>query len=265
MPATNDASAELPPPPELMTPNTTTNASAPKSDPNAVPADAPPPDENFPPLPESTDADAAPPELSPEMESANVPATGPSLGASTEFSSAKELKDMGMEARLNAKELVLWLYFGGSYGSVSPKGVTTTTTSSTGTPGGLGYNAGIGWMLSGNLQMAVDFVGTPQTTTATVDSAMVGIGPKLGFISVMALFGVQSAHSFTDPSQGKLALMAYGVMGGLDIIFSHSKDSRVSYGFAPQVYYITPQASIGGYTQLGASVSLRIYGYENAF
>lgn len=274
------ADATLPELPELLAPEQTTEAAAPKTDPKAeteaavepslVPEDAlPAVDENFPPLPEesaaatqlSPDMAEAPPALTPEAEPAqSTPAR------SSQFSSHTELMDLGMEERLKTKELVLWLYFGGSYGSVDAKGVlASTSTTTSGSPGGIGYNAGLGWMLSGNLQMGLDFVGTPRTTTTTVDSAMFGIGPKLGFISIMALLGAQNGENIVNVGAGKNVLMAYGLKGGIDIILGHAKDSRVSYGIAPEVYYITPQTSIGGYTQLGATVAFRIYGYENIF
>lgn len=249
-----DGGAELPPPPEVLAPEPELTAEAPSEAPTEVPAD-----EDFPPLPPES---AASTEMSPEMMEAEV-APPPPMAPPTRFSSNSELMDLGVEERMKAKELVLWLYFGGSYGSVSAKGVTSST-STQGDPGGIGYNAGFGAMLSENLQMALDFVGTPRTTTTTVDSAMFGIGPRFGFISVMALVGVQRGENITNQS-GKNDLMAYGVKGGIDIILGHSKNSRVSYGLSPEVYYITPQAAVGGYNQLGATVSFRIYGYENAF
>lgn len=261
MPATSDEAsagggAELPPPPEVLAPEPVLSAEAPAESPTEVPVD-----EDFPPLPPES---AASTESSPEMMEAET-TPPPLMPSSTQFSSNRELMDLGVEDRVKVKELVLWLYFGGSYGSVAAKGVTTSTTTTTqGDPGGIGYNAGLGGMLSENLQMALDFVGTPRTTTTTVDSAMFGIGPRFGFLSVMALFGVQRGENIINNS-GKNDLMAYGIKGGLDIILGHSKDSRVSYGIAPEVYYITPQAASGGYNQLGATVAFRIYGYENAF
>ncbi len=259
-PLPDDVSAEttpeLPPPADLVAPEAEMTAELPPQDPNAV---EPPTDENFPPLPEETPvAETQVPEMEPEP-TPPVSKPEPEL-----FSSRTELMDMGMEDRLKTKELVLWLYFGGSYGTASAKGLAdTSSTSGTGSPGGMGYNAGLGWMTSDHFQMGLDFLGTPRTTTTTVDSAMIGFGPRLGFISIMAMIGSQNGENLQTGI--KNVLFSYGLKGGIDIILGHSKDSRVSYGLSPEVYYFTPQAEIGGYNQVGGTVSFRIYGYENAF
>jgi len=256
MPA-ESAGAELPPPPEVLAPDPTLSAEAP----SLAPTDALESTESTDGMPEQLPEATVEAEAPPPPPTLEAPMQYPQTLPPERFSSRTELMDLGMEDRLRAKELVLWLYAGASYGSVSAKGVTTTST--VGDPGGMGYNAGIGWMLSGNLQMALDVTGTPRTISSTVDSAMIGIGPRFGFIYLMALIGSQSGENIN--ATGKTPVLAYGAKGGLDLILGHSKDSRVSYGIAPEVYYITPQSEIGGYNQLGGAVSFRIYGYENAF
>lgn len=256
MPA-ESAGAELPPPPEAggVDPLFSADAEAAPLDPAALE-----PTESADGLPEQLPevaVEAPPPPPAMEEPKRYYPQPLPP----EQFSSRTELMDLDVDDRIRAKELVLWLHAGASYGSVSAKGVTSTST--TGDPGGMGYHAGIGWMLSENLQMSFDVTGTPRTISSTVDSAMIGIGPRLGFIYIMGLVGSQSGENTSNT--GKVPVLAYGAKGGLDLILGHSKNSRVSYGIAPEVYYITPQASVGGYNQLGGSVSFRIYGYENAF
>jgi hypothetical protein len=159
---------------------------------------------------------------------------------------------------------VLWLSGGPSYGSLQTKG--TYAVAATPTTGGLGYSAGIGGMLTDAFQIQFDFMGTPRTERQTVDHAMFGFGPRLGFISLMGLFGVQQGVNLaaTGDSLPMTKIFAIGAKGGLDIVLSHSKDSRMSVGLAPEAFYITTQGD-NGYTNAGISVSLRIYGYENAF
>jgi hypothetical protein len=198
-----------------------------------------------------------------------------SMGALNEpssFSSGRELSDLSMGDRVKTKDLVLWLSFGPSYSKLNTKGdYSLLANGMTGFDkdlGGLGYNISLGFMVNSWLQGQLDFSGTPYTRNTTVDHGMFGFGPRLGFISVMALVGSQrgvdmsSATAFN--ARQKSRLLSYGLKGGLDLVLSHKKNSRVSYGLAPEVFYITSQQK-SGYTNVGAAVSLRIYGYESPF
>ncbi|MBC7386492.1 MAG: hypothetical protein H7301_10085 [Cryobacterium sp.] len=264
--------AELPPPPEDL------------GGTNAI-GDAPPlegapqmiePAQEAPPL----NAEAAePPALVPEdvglSEVTPVRTTQQKYNAPA-FSSSREITDLSVGERLNAKELVLWLYLGPSYASLQTKGSYTLGAAtmaasapagqSTGKSGGLGYSAGIGFMLGSTMQAQLDFLGTPRTTTSTIDQAMFGLGPRFGFVSLMALVGVQRGVNLSPASLGQKtgAILAVGAKATIDIILGHSKDSRVSYGISPEAFYVTSQAD-DGYSNAGASVSFRIFGYENAF
>lgn len=223
-----------------------------------------PSNEEIPPLeelPAIDDGGVADAEMPTDGGMVDVPPPAVSA-APTRFSSSQEITDLSMEDRLKSKELVLWLTLGPSYGSLTTKGLYSTATEKA--VGGMGYNAGIGFMIGSAFQAQFDMMGTPRTKRATVDQAMVGIGPRLGFITLMGLFGVQQGPDLSVAERPNTRLFSIGAKAGLDIIFSHSKDSRVSVGFAPEAFYITPQGA-DGYNNAGVSFSLRVYGYENAF
>ncbi len=248
--------ADLPPAPGLDEPELT--AEAPTEDPSEVPEEEIPSLEELPPIPEFDTAEA---EMPSEGGMVDLPPS--QMGASpTRFSSQQELSDLSMDDRLKAKELVLWLSLGPSYGSLQTKGTYTAAT--TEAVGGVGYTAGIGFMLGSAFQGQFDMVGTPRTRRSTVDHAMFGFGPRLGFISLMGLVGVQQGAILDIEGAPLGRLFSIGAKGGLDIVLSHPKDGRYSIGVAPEAFYMTPQGA-DGYTNMGVSVSLRIYGYENAF
>lgn len=182
------------------------------------------------------------------------------------FSSSQEITDLSVVDRVKTKDLVLWLSIGPNYAALKTKGTyklaTPTTTSDT---GGLGYTAGIGFMLNSFLQAQFDFIGTPYSKSSTVDQAMLGIGPRLGFITLMAMFGVQRGPDLSSGSAGANAqIFSIGAKAGLDLVLGHAKDSRMSYGLAPEVFFVTPQDK-DGFNNMGVSVSFRVYGYETAF
>jgi hypothetical protein len=266
------AGAELPPPPIPGAPEApTSSASAadtpPPTDATAV---ATPAGEEIPALPLEGDPkdQAASSDAPQDTGLSDVPSSSPDMmAASPEFSSSSELKNVSMKDRVNSKNLVLWLSLGPSYGTLTNKGSYATATSTvaggTDAVGGLGYNAGIGFMLDNTFQLQFDFTGTPKTKSSTVDQAMFGFGPRLGFLTLMGTFGVQAGP---DPTAGNglSQIFAIGARAGLDLILKHGSDSRTSIGLAPEVYFITPQGA-DGYNSAGISVSLRIYGYYNAF
>jgi hypothetical protein len=262
------AGAELPPPPPgEEIPSTTADVAAP---PNAASVDTPV-GEEIPPLPlegDPTDQATLTPPEDPgltDIPSEPLPPaqSAPRTQEPTRFSSNQELEELGMEDRLKSKDLVLWLHAGGSYGSLTAKG--SYSVGNTATVGGMGYDVGIGWKLEDFLQMQLDVSGTPRSRTSSVQHAMVGIGPRLGILSVMALVGAQRGEVFSGGVAGpEDTSLAIGVKGGLDLIFKHYKDSRASLGIAPEAFYITTQGS-DGYTNMGISVNLRIYGYDSAF
>jgi hypothetical protein len=250
--------ADLPPPPdsevppELLNPPAELTAEAPEAMPTDDLLPETPPEEVASDLPADPMTPVAPPEYLQSPEPSRL-------------STRAELSDLSMEEKLKSKELVLWLSLGPSYGALQTKG--TYTTSTTATVGGMGYSAGIGGMLTDAFQFQADFMGTPRTDNSTVDHIMFGFGPRLGFITLMGMVGVQQGVILSDataesPPVGKL--MAIGAKAGLDLVLSHGKDSRVSVGLAPEAFYMTTQGK-NGYTNSGVAVSLRIYGYENAF
>jgi hypothetical protein len=202
----------------------------------------------------------------PPAQTAEVPPLdwAPDAGP-TEFSSSNELKNVSMGDRIKSKDLVLWLSLGPSYGTLTGKGSFNVvgTTGVSNTVGGLGYNVGLGGMLDETFLLQFNFTGTPKTKNSTVDNAMFGFGPRLGFLTLSGEFGVQQGP---DPSsegaQGRIFVL--GARAGLDLVLKHTKDSRTSIGLAPEVYYITPQGT-DGYDSMGVTVSLRIYGYDTAF
>lgn len=276
------AGAELPPPPVpgAVEPPTTSAEAAPPPpaegiDPTSVEN---PPAEEIPALPLQSD-EANNNEVPEDSGLADVPAEEPpasvaperssSAMASSSGSSTENLQGVSMSDRIKTKDLVLWLSLGPSYGTLSPKGIYTTAisdvgaTSAVNSVNGLGYNAGIGFMLDDLFQLQFDFTGTPRTKGSTVDNAMFGFGPRLGVLSFMGVFGVQQGPN-PAAANGLDNLFAIGARAGLDLVLKHSKDSRVSIGLSPEVYYITPQGA-DGYDSVGASVSLRIYGYDTAF
>jgi hypothetical protein len=118
-------------------------------------------------------------------------------------------------------------------------------------------------MLDDFFQLQFDFTGTPKTKNSTVDQAMFGFGPRLGFLTLMGTFGVQAGPDPTT-SDSIQQIFAIGARAGLDLVLKHGSDSRTSIGLAPEAYFITPQGA-DGYTSVGVSVSLRIYGYDSAF
>lgn len=262
------AGAELPPPPIPGAPDDPMLSAEAPPDPASVET---PPGEEIPPLPLEGDGDPKDQEVSSEvpMDSglSDVPMVDASMAGPTEFSSSNELKNVSMGKRINSKDLVLWLSLGPSYGALTNKGSYATAAVVPGASdavGGLGYNAGIGFMLDSTFQFAFDFTGTPKTKSSTVDQAMFGFGPRLGFLTLMGTFGVQAGPDPTTTGNTVARIFAIGVRAGLDLVLSHSTDSRVSVGLAPEVYYITPQGA-DGYNSAGVAVSLRIYGYEGPF
>ncbi len=284
----DDAPPDLPPPPESadsgLTPidaGASVGADLPPPPPGApdTPSDATavatPPGEEIPPMPLEGDpkdqaaSSDAPQDTGLSDVPADVPVATPDMvAASPDFSSSSELKNISMKDRVDAKNLVLWLSLGPSYGTLTSKGSFVPATSSTvagagGAVGGLGYNAGLGFMIDSNLQLQFDFTGTPKTKSSTVDQAMFGIGPRLGFLTLMGTFGVQAGPDASN-NNAISQIFAIGARAGLDLILKHGSDSRTSVGLAPEVYFITPQGA-DGYTSAGISVSLRIYGYDNAF
>ena len=269
------AGAELPPPPEPGAPaEPTSEASAADTPPPDASEVQTPPGEELPSLPMEGDPEKAEADAPTESEvpsdtglsEVEVPASTPELVGPTDFSSSSELKNVAMGDRIKSKDLVLWLSLGPSYGTLTNKGsYATTTATATGvndSVGGLGYNAGIGFMLDSTFQLQFDFTGTPKTKNSTVDNAMFGFGPRLGFLTLMGVFGVQQGPDPTNGGVGRI--FSIGGRAGLDLVLKHSPDSRTSIGLAPEVFYITPQGA-DGYNNMGVSVSLRIYGYENAF
>jgi hypothetical protein len=292
------AGAELPPPPVPGAPEAPTSTANAAEEPPPVEDTAPPADaaqveapagEALPPLPSDSDTAAndlgdtdegASPEASDQDtdEAANsevpsdeglidVPGTTPPMAEASEFSSANELKNVAMSDRIKSKDLDLWLSLGPSYATLTGKGSyggVSTVSGSNDPVGGLGYNAGIGFMLDSTFQFEFDFTGTPKTKNTTVDHAMFGFGPRLGFLTLMGVFGVQQGPDPTADAGAVARIFAIGARAGLDLILKHGDNSRTSVGLAPEVYYITPQGA-DGYKSMGVSVSLRIYGYENAF
>jgi hypothetical protein len=268
----SSAGAELPPPPTLPEPGTAEDpsltAEAPPPDATSVET---PPGEEIPALPLEGDGDPKDQqtaEVPSDSGLTEVPVVDASTAAPAQFSSSNELRDMKMSDRIKANDLVLWLSLGPSYGTLTGKGsyknVTTAATGSNDAVGGLGYNAGIGFMLDETFQFAFDFTGTPKTKSSTVDQAMFGFGPRLGFLTLMGVFGVQAGPNPTVATNSVERIFAIGARAGLDLVLKHGTDSRASIGIAPEVYYITPQGA-DGYNSMGVAVSLRIYGYENAF
>jgi|GEM_PF-3051753 len=269
------AGAELPPPPVPGAPE------APMSSASAEPMPPAPLDssvvetpagEALPPLPiegDSKDPSTAV-NVPPDSGLSDVPSTltaeAPrSAGGPSEFSSSNELKNVAMNDRIKAKDLTLWLSLGPSYGTLTGKGsYSVGTPASAGSVGGLGYNAGIGFMLDNFFQMQFDFTGTPKTKNSTVDQAMFGFGPRFGFLTVMGVFGVQQGPDPTTTDNSIQKIFAIGARAGLDLVLKHATDSRMSIGLSPEVYYITPQGA-DGYQSVGVAVSLRIYGYDTAF
>ena len=260
---TSSASAELPPPPpaDAVSVETPPGEVMP-----AMPLEGDPKDQaTNSEVPADTGLSDVP---SAEATPMDVPIQAPMGAAPTEFSSTNELKNVSMKDRIKSKDLVLWLSLGPSYGTLSNKGSYASTTLSNvaganDTVGGLGYNAGLGFMLDDFFQLQFDFTGTPRTKSSTVDQAMFGFGPRLGFITLMGTFGVQQGPDPTA-NNGNAQIFAIGARAGLDLVLKHSADSRTSVGLAPEAFYITPQGS-DGYNSMGVSVSLRIYGYDNAF
>lgn len=269
------AGAELPPPPGAVEPTTSADAGDATAPPDAASVETPPgevtPDLTMEGDPKNPDDQAASNEVPTDEGLTDVPVSAggnTELAGPSEMSSSSDLKNVSMSDRIKSKDLVLWLSLGPSYAQIANKGsysqVTSTATGSNDSVGGLGYNAGIGFMVSSAFQFSVDFTGTPKTRNSTVDSAMFGFGPRLGFLYVMGTFGVQQGPDPTTADNGLGRIFAIGARGGLDLVLSHGSDSRMSIGIAPEVFMTTPQG-VDGYTVVGASVSLRLYGYENAF
>ncbi|MBS1961055.1 MAG: hypothetical protein JST04_02480 [Bdellovibrionales bacterium] len=279
------AGAELPPPPGEVPPTSSANAgdtAVPQDAGDAVaPPDAAsvetPPGEVTPDLTmegdpkKDADDQAASNDVPSDSGLTDVPVSAggnTELAGPSEFSSSSDLKNVSMSDRIKSKDLVLWLSLGPSYAQLTNKGsyaqVTSSATGSNDGVGGLGYNAGIGFMVSSAFQFSFDFTGTPKTRNSTVDNAMFGFGPRLGFLYVMGTFGVQQGPDPTTTDNAIGRIFAIGARGGLDLVLSHAADSRMSIGISPEVFLMTPQG-VDGYTSVGASVSLRLYGYENAF
>lgn len=270
--AANPSLDDLPPPPgDLDTPMQSADLDSALGD--ALPS--PPPGELDAPM-QSADLDSSLGDELPSIEEegpaptlSDIPADVPMRRSTLEpshFSSSQEITDLSIVDRVKTQELVLWLSIGPNYASLKTKGdyVLATPTGSSDT-GGLGYSAGIGFMMNSFLQAQFDFIGTPYTKSSTVDQAMLGIGPRLGVITAMALFGVQRGPDLLNAGSGATArIFSIGAKAGLDLVLGHSKDSRVSYGLAPEAFYITPQDK-DGFVNMGVSVSFRIYGYETAF
>jgi hypothetical protein len=271
---TGSAGAELPPPPSDPVPGA---PNPPTSSANAAPAPGEaiaPPDATSLDTPAGESIPVLPPTGDPKSEAKNseapmdtgltdVPSEAPMM-KSPGFSSSNELKNVAMGDRIKAKDLVLWLSLGPSYGTLTAKGsLIPPGATSNAQVGGLGYNAGIGFMVNDLFQFEFDFTGTPKSKDSTVDNAMFGFGPRFGFLSLMGLFGVQQSPDALNDG-GLERIFAIGARASLDLILSHSKDSRTSVGLSPEVYYIGPQGA-DGFTCVGASVSLRIYGFDEAF
>jgi hypothetical protein len=250
--------ADLPPPPDSAVPEEVLN----------------PPPEMTAEAPEAMSNDDLLPETPPEEVASDLPADPMTPTAPPEYmqspqpsrlSTRAELSDLSMEEKLKSKELVLWLSLGPSYGALKTKGAYTVAT--TETVGGLGYSAGLGGMVTDAFLIQADFMGTPRTDNSTVDHIMFGFGPRLGFITLMAMVGVQQGVILSNTTAESPPLgrqMAIGAKAGLDLVLSHGKESRMSIGLAPEAFYMTTQGK-NGYTNSGIAVSLRLYGYENAF
>ena len=261
--------AELPPPPVPGAPADPqlTAEGPPPLDSTSVET---PPGEETPPLTmEGDPKDPSDTEVPSDSGLMDVPVVDSEpIGGPSSFSSSNELKKMSMTERLKSTDLSLFLSIGPSYGTLSCKGsysgVTQVATGANDSVGGLGYNAGIGFMVDSVFQFTFDFTGTPKTKSSTVDHAMFGFGPRLGFLTLMGVFGVQQGPNPASTDGAIDRIFAIGARAGLDLVLKHGSDSRVSVGLAPEVYYITPQGA-DGYNSMGISVSLRIYGYDNPF
>ncbi len=265
------AGAELPPPPVPGAPAEPTSSAAAEAPPPDATSVETPPGEEIPALPlEGDPKEQAGAETPPaDTGLTDVPTATPTMAGPSEFSSTNELKNVSMSDRIKSKDLVLWLSLGPSYGTLTGKGSyslapATSAAGVSSSVGGLGYNAGIGFMLDNLFQLQFDFTGTPKTKDSTVDQAMFGFGPRLGFLSLMGTFGVQSGPDPSSADNHIAQIFAIGARAGLDLVLKHGSDSRTSIGLSPEVYYITPQGA-DGYNSVGISVSLRIYGYDNAF